>query len=69
MEDALDGVLSDTVGGTVSAAAGSAGLEHSGTAATMRVHSDDLDGHPAVVLASEPMDDDPGWRAMTSGRR
>jgi glutamine amidotransferase len=31
------------------------------------VHSDDLAGHPAVVLASERMDDDPAWRLLAGG--
>jgi glutamine amidotransferase len=31
------------------------------------VHSDDLAGHPAVVIASEPMDDDPAWRLLSGG--
>jgi glutamine amidotransferase len=32
-----------------------------------RVHSDDAAQRPVVVLASEPMDDDPGWRLLESG--
>jgi glutamine amidotransferase len=32
------------------------------------VHSDDLAEHPSVVVASEPMDEDPGWRALQSGQ-
>jgi glutamine amidotransferase len=31
------------------------------------VHSDDAVRRPVVVLASEPMDDDPGWRELESG--
>jgi glutamine amidotransferase len=31
------------------------------------VRSDDLATSPAVVIASEPMDDDPGWRLLASG--
>jgi glutamine amidotransferase len=42
-------------------------LDHSSPRRTIRVHSDDLADHPAVVLASEPMDDDPGWRLLASG--
>ena len=42
-------------------------LEHCGTVGTMRVHSADLGDTPAVVVASEPMDDDSGWRALASG--
>ena len=33
----------------------------------IRVHSDDAAQRPVVVLASEPMDQDPGWRALESG--
>jgi predicted glutamine amidotransferase len=34
-----------------------------------RIHarSSDLDQHPSVVFASEPMDDEPGWRLITPG--
>jgi len=32
-----------------------------------RVHSDDAAQRPVVVLASEPMDHDPGWRALQPG--
>lgn len=42
-------------------------LDHSGTAGRMRVHSSDLAGAPAVVIASERMDDNPAWRLMESG--
>jgi glutamine amidotransferase len=36
---------------------------------TPRIHarSSDLDEHSAVVFASEPMDDEPGWRLITPG--
>jgi predicted glutamine amidotransferase len=30
-------------------------------------HSDELASAPSVVVASEPMDDDPGWRLLESG--
>jgi glutamine amidotransferase len=33
----------------------------------LRVHSASLAEHPSVVVASEPMDADPGWRALESG--
>ncbi|MFB9832286.1 class II glutamine amidotransferase [Actinoallomurus acaciae] len=42
-------------------------LDHNGTAGRMRVHSSDLAGAPAVVIASERMDDNPAWRPMESG--
>jgi glutamine amidotransferase len=44
-----------------------AALEHSGVAGTIRVRSGDLAAKPAVVVASEPMDADPGWRLLASG--
>ena len=34
---------------------------------TMRVHVPDLDRHSAVMVASEPLDDTLGWRALESG--
>jgi glutamine amidotransferase len=42
-------------------------LEHIGSAGTVRVHSADLADKPAVVIATEPMDADPHWRALASG--
>jgi len=42
-------------------------LDHSGTAGRMRVHSADLAAAPAVVVASERMDDNPGWRPLAPG--
>ena len=33
----------------------------------MRVRSGELARLPAVIVASEPMDEDPGWRALESG--
>jgi glutamine amidotransferase len=33
----------------------------------MRVHSDELDEKPAVVVASEPMDEHSDWRALEPG--
>ena len=47
--------------------AGAQPLEHASAAGTVRVRSADLGERPAVVLASEPMDEDPAWRAMRSG--
>jgi glutamine amidotransferase len=46
---------------------GAAALEHSSPRRAIRVHCDDLVEHPAVVLASERMDDDPGWRLLDPG--
>lgn len=34
---------------------------------TLRTRSEDLAGVDSVVIASEPMDDDPAWRLMDSG--
>jgi predicted glutamine amidotransferase len=42
-------------------------LDHCGTAGRMRVHSRDLAEVPAVVVASERMDDNPAWRLMEPG--
>jgi glutamine amidotransferase len=47
--------------------AGGGSLEHAGSRGTVRVSSAELDNVPAVVIASEPMDDDPGWRPLGSG--
>ncbi len=52
------------------AAGGSSGgrhLEHASARGSIRVRSGDLAGHRAVVVASEEMDEDPGWRALQSG--
>lgn len=46
---------------------GSRHLDHSGTGGRLRVHSQDLSEAPAVVVASEAMDDNPGWRPLESG--
>lgn len=48
-------------------ASGDRHLEHSSSWHTVRVHSADLAQAPAVVVASERMDDDPAWRALQSG--
>ncbi|MER5783246.1 class II glutamine amidotransferase [Streptomyces mobaraensis] len=42
-------------------------LDHSGSRGRMRVHSAHLADHPAVVVASERMDDNPHWRLMEPG--
>ncbi|HEV3228379.1 MAG TPA: class II glutamine amidotransferase, partial [Solirubrobacteraceae bacterium] len=41
-------------------------LEHCSKMGT-RVHSDEACGRPVVVVASEPMDSDPGWGLLRSG--
>lgn len=46
---------------------GDAGLEHSSARRRIRVRSADLASCPAVVIASEPMDEDPSWRPLGSG--
>jgi glutamine amidotransferase len=48
-------------------ASGGDALEHSSARRRIRVHSDDLAGGPSVVIASEVMDDDPGWLLLDSG--
>jgi predicted glutamine amidotransferase len=42
-------------------------LEHSSPWRTVRVHSAELAQAPAVVVASEKMDEDPAWRALEPG--
>jgi predicted glutamine amidotransferase len=42
-------------------------LEHASASGTVRVRSGQLAAAPAVVVASEPMDEDPGWRPLQSG--
>ncbi|GAA5072169.1 class II glutamine amidotransferase [Streptomyces similanensis] len=42
-------------------------LDHSGRHGRMRVHSESLAGQPAVVVASERMDDNPMWRLLEAG--
>ena len=42
-------------------------LEHHSTVGPMRVRSTDLGDSAAVVVASEPMDDDTSWRPLASG--
>jgi predicted glutamine amidotransferase len=42
-------------------------LEHSSPRASIRVRSGDLAGRPAVVIATEKMDEDPGWAPLASG--
>jgi glutamine amidotransferase len=42
-------------------------LEHASARGSIRVRCGDLAQHRAVVVASEVMDEDPGWRALESG--
>ncbi len=42
-------------------------LEHASARASVRVRSGRLAHVPAVIVATEPMDEDPGWRALESG--
>lgn len=42
-------------------------LEHASAPGTIRVRSADLTVAPAVVVASERMDEDPGWRPLAAG--
>jgi predicted glutamine amidotransferase len=46
---------------------GAGQLDHAGAAGTVHVRSAELAQLPAVVIASEPMDDDPAWRALAPG--
>jgi len=48
-------------------ARGNRHLDHASPAGTVRVRSGELADLPAVVIASEPMDEDPGWRLLASG--
>jgi predicted glutamine amidotransferase len=48
--------------------AGAEPLHHASSTGHIHAHSDDLAHRPAVVVATEPMDDDPGWRALDSGQ-
>jgi predicted glutamine amidotransferase len=42
-------------------------LDHASAAGSIRVRSGDLADRPAVIVASEPMDEDPGWYSLASG--
>jgi glutamine amidotransferase len=46
---------------------GSRHLEHASARGTIRVRSGNLASRPAVVVATEMMDEDAGWREMPSG--
>ena len=45
---------------------GEQALDHRGSLGT-QVHCEEATERPVVVIASEPMDEDPGWRALESG--
>jgi len=42
-------------------------LDHASARGSVRVRAGDLAERPAVIVASERMDEDPGWRALSSG--
>jgi predicted glutamine amidotransferase len=42
-------------------------LEHASARGSIRVRSGELARRRAVIVASEPMDEDPGWRALEPG--
>lgn len=42
-------------------------LDHASARGSIRVRSGDLAGCPAVVVATEEMDEDPGWRNLEPG--
>jgi glutamine amidotransferase len=56
-------VLERSAGGS----SGERHLDHASAPATVRVRSAALAALPAVVVASEPMDESPGWRELGSG--
>ena len=56
-------VLERSAGGS----RGNRHLEHASARGSVRVRSGDLARRPAVVVASEAMDEDAGWRPLQSG--
>ncbi len=42
-------------------------LEHASARGSMRVRAGELVGRPAVIVATERMDEDPGWRLLEPG--
>jgi predicted glutamine amidotransferase len=46
---------------------GAADLDHRGAPGTVRIRSALLASRPAVVVATERMDQDPGWRLLRGG--
>jgi predicted glutamine amidotransferase len=59
-------VLEREAGG--GAESGPAALHHRSSTGHIHVASDELSQRPAVVVATEPMDDDSGWRELGSGQ-
>ncbi|HET9125122.1 MAG TPA: class II glutamine amidotransferase [Solirubrobacteraceae bacterium] len=59
-------VLERPAGGTPSAGPDGAALDHA-RGGRIRATSAELAERPAVIVATEKMDDDPGWRPMASG--
>ncbi len=47
--------------------AGGRHLDHASAARSLRVRSSELAGHGSVVVATERMDEDPGWRPLAPG--
>ncbi len=58
-------LLERAAGGTGGAARH---LDHASVRGSVRVRSGDLAAAPAVILATERMDEDPGWRQLPAGR-
>jgi glutamine amidotransferase len=56
-------VLERGAGGT----SGTRHLEHASRRGSVRVRSADLAQSPAVIVATEPMDEDPGWSPLKAG--
>jgi glutamine amidotransferase len=56
-------VLERTAGGP----GGDRHLDAASAAGTVRVRSEPLSRHPSVIVASERMDEDPGWRLLEPG--
>jgi predicted glutamine amidotransferase len=61
-------VLERTAGGNaaVDGAQAPGALDHR-RGGRIRAAAEELAEHPAVIVATEPMDDDPGWRPLASG--
>ena len=59
-------VLKREAGGGSESGAGP--LRHRSSTGHIHVGSDELSQRPAVIVATEPMDDDPGWRELGSGQ-